>query len=123
MKPSPSHPSAVKAQIVNQSIDRTPKLLEDFIDFLKEKIHHGEVIEVPPNSFLAIFIDTKPEMYDAEAAAVASTMGEIFENTKVPIPVAIFPSNGMYRLQVYEGDVYVGVRDREQDGSDPDEDT
>ena len=113
MKKSPN------VQIVNRVIDRTPKVLEDFIDFLKDKIHHGEVIEVPTGSFLAIFVndENNQEILNTTAAA----MGAIFEELDQHIPVAIFPTSGGYRLQVYEGDVYVGVRDSEQEGPDTDE--
>jgi len=106
-------------QIASKPIDRTPKLLEDFIDFLKDKIHHGEVIEVPYGSFLAIFVndENNPEI----VTTTANAMSALFEELDQHIPVAIFPTSGGYKLQVYEGDVYVGVRDSEQDGSDTNE--
>lgn len=91
------------------SINQTPKRIEDFIEFLASSIHHGEVIEVPPNAFLAIFVkDANPD----KLVDISEKMLEIQNKLPHKFPICILPY-GEYKLQVYEGEVYVGNRDQE----------
>ena len=80
----------------------------DFITLIRDKVKHCEVVEIPNNAFLAVYVENAN---GEEMAEVAESFQAVLQDLDNPPPIVVLPEG--YTLQVYEGASYVRNRTKE----------